>query len=132
MTSRKSRRNRGADDSAEPTEALGTSLAKAADTAITSDSATTIVEWPSEKKRPTATGRLPSCISFRVDVVDRGDVVGVHRVTEPEAVGEECGRQQDRVGLGGDQHEAPRPDVEDEQESVEPDQTAPELIRRAE
>ena len=26
----------------------------------------TIVEWPREKKNPAATGRLPSCISFRV------------------------------------------------------------------
>ena len=27
---------------------------------------TTMVEWPSEKNKPTATGRLPSCISLRV------------------------------------------------------------------
>ena len=35
-------------------------------TAIATDAATTIVEWPNEKKKPTVTGRLPSCISLRV------------------------------------------------------------------
>ena len=44
----------------------GTSLTKAADMAMTTESATTIVECPSEKKRPTATGRWPSCMSLRV------------------------------------------------------------------
>ena len=34
--------------------------------AISHAKATTMVEWPSEKKKPTATGRLPSCISLRV------------------------------------------------------------------
>ena len=34
--------------------------------AIAIDRSTTIVEWPSEKKKPTATGRFPSCINFRV------------------------------------------------------------------
>ena len=35
-------------------------------TAIATVSATTIVEWPSEKNRPTPTGRRPSCINLRV------------------------------------------------------------------
>jgi hypothetical protein len=34
--------------------------------ATPSVAATTIVEWPSEKNRPTVTGRRPSCISLRV------------------------------------------------------------------
>ena len=44
----------------------GMSLTTPALIAMRTDSATTIVEWPSEKKRPTPTGRWPSCISFRV------------------------------------------------------------------
>ncbi len=42
------------------------SLSEAEKTAIAMESAITIVEWPSEKKRPTPTGRLPSCMSLRV------------------------------------------------------------------
>ena len=45
---------------------LGMSLMNPAERAITTERATTTVEWPSEKKRPTPTGRWPSCISFRV------------------------------------------------------------------
>ena len=42
------------------------SLSEAEKTAIAMESAITIVECPSEKKRPTPTGRLPSCMSLRV------------------------------------------------------------------
>ena len=35
-------------------------------TAMAIESPTTMVEWPSEKKSPTPTGRWPSCISLRV------------------------------------------------------------------
>ncbi len=45
---------------------VGMSLMNPAERAITRESATTIVEWPSEKKSPTPTGRWPSCISLRV------------------------------------------------------------------
>ena len=38
----------------------------AAVTATPIEASTTTVEWPSEKKSPTASGRLPSCISLRV------------------------------------------------------------------
>jgi hypothetical protein len=38
----------------------------AAVAAMANDAAITTVEWPSEKKKPTAAGRLPSCISLRV------------------------------------------------------------------
>jgi hypothetical protein len=34
--------------------------------AMISEAANTTVEWPSEKKRPTVIGRLPSCINLRV------------------------------------------------------------------
>ena len=34
--------------------------------ATPTDMRTTIAEWPSEKKRPTPTGRWPCCISLRV------------------------------------------------------------------
>ncbi len=34
--------------------------------AMATEASTTTVEWPSEKKKPTAAGRLPSCISLRV------------------------------------------------------------------
>ena len=45
---------------------VGMSLTMPAEIAIRIDRATTIVEWPSEKNRPTPTGRWPSCISLRV------------------------------------------------------------------
>ena len=35
-------------------------------TAMAVDASTTTVEWPSEKKKPTPMGFLPSCIIFRV------------------------------------------------------------------
>jgi hypothetical protein len=34
--------------------------------AIATEASITTVEWPREKKKPTPTGRLPSCISLRV------------------------------------------------------------------
>ena len=34
--------------------------------AMAAEARTTTVEWPREKKKPTPSGRLPSCISFRV------------------------------------------------------------------
>ena len=37
----------------------------AAVAAMAIEASTTIVEWPSEKKKPTAKGFLPSCISLR-------------------------------------------------------------------
>ena len=39
---------------------------KAAEIATSMESAKTTVEWPREKKKPTATGRFPSCINLRV------------------------------------------------------------------
>ena len=34
--------------------------------ATATEASTTMVEWPREKKNPTVTGRLPSCISLQV------------------------------------------------------------------
>ena len=76
---------------------VGTSLTKAAERAIATDSATTIVEWPSEKKRPTADRPLAVLHQLAGRVVDRRDVVRVDRVAQAEGVGEEGGREQDRV-----------------------------------
>ena len=42
------------------------SLKVAAVAATAMVASTTTVEWPSEKNRPAATGRLPSCMSLRV------------------------------------------------------------------
>ncbi len=47
----------------------------------------TIVEWPSEKKKPTLIGRLPSAHQLARGVVDRRDVIGVEGVTQAERVG---------------------------------------------
>ena len=48
--------------------AAGMLLTIPADTATRIVRATTTVEWPSEKKSPTPTGRWPSCMSFRVEL----------------------------------------------------------------
>ena len=42
------------------------SLSAPAASAATIAAKTTTVEWPRAKKKPTATGRLPSCMSLRV------------------------------------------------------------------
>ena len=47
----------------------------------------TIVECPSEKKKPTLSGRWPSRHQLAGGVVDRADVVGVEGVAQPERVG---------------------------------------------
>ena len=63
----KERRNGRPDQSSHALQSPETiGLMVVAARAIAIESATTIVEWPSEKKKPTATGRLPSCISLRV------------------------------------------------------------------
>ena len=49
-----------------PFQAVKCCCAKALIGAMMRTSATTMVAWPSEKKKPTASGRRPSCISLRV------------------------------------------------------------------
>ncbi len=41
-------------------------VSSAAAKATATDMATTMVEWPSAKKKPTPTGRWPCCMSLRV------------------------------------------------------------------
>jgi hypothetical protein len=48
--------------------AAGMSLMIPAEIATRTVRPTTIVEWPSEKKSPTPTGRSPSCMSLRVEL----------------------------------------------------------------
>ena len=60
------RRHQRARNGAEALEGVETTLQLVAAMAIATVSATTIVEWPREKNRPTPTGRRPSCISLRV------------------------------------------------------------------
>ena len=45
------------------------------------------VEWPSEKKKPTLSGRCPSRHQLARRVVDRADVVGVEGMAHAERVG---------------------------------------------
>ena len=54
---------------------------------MSAPSANTIVECPSEKKKPTPSGRCPSLISLRVVLSIARDVVGVERVAQAERVG---------------------------------------------
>ena len=65
------------------------------------ESKMTTSEWPSEKKKPTPTGRWPCCISLRVDVVDRRDMIGVDRMPQTERIGEERRAEQHRVVAQG-------------------------------
>ena len=53
--------------------------------------ARTTVEWPSEKKKPDPSGRLPRLHQEPGGVVDGRDVVGIEGVAQPEAVGEATG-----------------------------------------
>ena len=50
----------------------------------------TTLEWPSEKKKPTLSGRWPSRHQLARRVVDRADVVGVERVAHAERVGRDA------------------------------------------
>ena len=72
---------------------------------------------------------LPVLHQLAGGIVDRGDVVRVHRVAQAERVGEERCGQQDRIRRRGDQHDCPRAHVERDQECVEADETPPKLGR---
>jgi hypothetical protein len=58
--------NGGSDDSPDGSKELNRFLSATEVRAIATDKPKTMVEWPREKKKPTATGRLPCCISLRV------------------------------------------------------------------
>ena len=53
------------------------------------------------------------------DVVDRRDVVGVHRVAQAERVGEESGADQHRIIAERHQRPNPRQHVRDDQNAIE-------------
>ena len=52
------------------------------------------------------------------DIVDGGDVVGVHRVAKAETVGEKRGPQEHGKAVKRDQRPEPRRQIEPQQESV--------------
>ena len=60
------RRDAGADDAADRLEESKREVSAAAAKATPIDINTTTAEWPSEKKKPTPTGRWPCCMSLRV------------------------------------------------------------------
>ena len=62
----KQRRRRCPDDAADLAIRDELSLSAFAVSATASEASTTTVECPSAKKKPTATGRFPSCINLRV------------------------------------------------------------------
>ena len=67
---------------------------------MATESAITMVEWPSEKKKPDPDRTLAVLHQLPGDVVDRRDVVGVEGVTQPEAVGQRRGPEQQRIARG--------------------------------
>ena len=53
------------------------------------------------------------------DVVDGGDVVGVHGVTEAEAVGEEGGAEEHGEAMEGNDGPGPRTEIEDGEDGID-------------
>ena len=88
----------GADVAAVVLEARGCcELTVLAAIARPAASANTIVEWPSEKKKPDAQRPLALLEELPRRVVDRRDVVGVEGVPQPEGVGEGAQPRERRV-----------------------------------
>jgi len=79
----------------------------------------TIVEWPSEKKSPAAAGRLPLLHELSRDVIDRRDMVGVHRVAETEGVGEEGRPELQGIAAKSKQGPAPSSNIGNRHDAVE-------------
>ena len=75
------------------------------------DRPTTIVECPSEKNRPTPTGRRPFLHQFARHIVDRRDMVGVEGVAEAETIGERRRPEQHRKIMKGDDRPDPCGDI---------------------
>jgi hypothetical protein len=86
----------------------------------------TIVEWPSEKKNPTATGRWPYCISFRVtlSIIYRGDVIRIDSVAKPESVGEDSGAQEQRIVVQRKKRPYPGKQIAANQQRIQDDESA--------
>ncbi len=66
-------------------------------TMMATASANTIVEWPSEKKKPMPKGPLAFLQHEPYGVVDRRDVIGVEGVAQTEHVGDEAEPDQRRM-----------------------------------
>jgi hypothetical protein len=50
------------------------------------------VEWPSEKEEPDHDRPLAFLHQLAGDVVDRGDVIRVDRMPQPQTIGDQSGR----------------------------------------
>ena len=97
------------------------------------DAMTTIEEWPSEKKKPTESGRLPLLHQLAHDIVDRRDVVGVEGVAQPEHIGEEGGAEQDGFAAEFGKSPGPGGEIAEQQKCVDGDQPraqSPRVCRR--
>ena len=97
-------------------------------TAIATVSATTIVEWPSEKNRPTPTGPAAFLHQFAGHVVDRRDVIRVESVPEAKTIGERSRAEEDRIIVEGGNRPQPRGGVEDEQEGIDRNHSASDAL----
>ena len=62
--------------------------------AIAADASTTMEECPSENQAPTPNGRSPLLHHFAGDVINRRNVVGVDRVAQAVAPGQQTGGHQ--------------------------------------
>ena len=65
------------------------------------------------EKEADAHRTLPLLHQLARDVVDRRDVVRIHRVTQPKKVGQQRRAEQEGKGMEGGQRPQPRPEIED-------------------
>ena len=91
---------------------------------MTTDKPKTMVEWPSEKKKPTRDRLFALLHQLARHVVNRRDVVGVHRMTQAERVGQERRAQQNRMIMKGDQRPNPSPGVDADEQRIHGDNPA--------
>jgi hypothetical protein len=65
---------------------------------------------------------------FAGHVVDRRDVIRVERVSQAKTIGERSRAEEDRIIVEGDNRPQPRGGVEDEQEGIDRDDPAPDVL----
>jgi hypothetical protein len=65
---------------------------------------------------------------FAGHVVDRRDVIGVESVPEAKTIGERSRAEEDRIIVEGGEHPQPCGGVEDEQEGIDRDDSAPDVL----
>jgi hypothetical protein len=58
---------------------------------------------------------------FARDVVDRGDMVGVDRVAQTEAIGQQAGAEQQRMAVKSDERPDPGANIEDGENAINGD-----------